>query len=120
MQVIGENFDGDRQCTHALIEEKSDIIFFTGSPSVGRVIMEGAAKHLTPVVLELGGKNPAYVDKNVDVDIAAKRTGQCNGSDGVCVVYPFLGLIVLPSIADAIFLSSVGPHDQRWSAVHCT
>ena len=70
---------GDRACTAKLLEQKFDMIFFTGmycnrhllskaamvthtmpvgSPSVGRVVMEGAAKHLTPVVLELGGKNP--------------------------------------------------------------
>ena len=73
VQVVGANFDGDRECTARLLEEKTDIIFFTGSPTVGRVIMQGAAKHLTPCVLELGGKNPVYVDKSADLDLAAKR-----------------------------------------------
>jgi aldehyde dehydrogenase (NAD+) len=48
-------------------------IFFTGSPSVGKQIMAMASIHLTPVTLELGGKSPAIVDKNVNIDIAAKR-----------------------------------------------
>ncbi|EGD73720.1 hypothetical protein PTSG_05426 [Salpingoeca rosetta] len=73
VQVVGANFKGDRECTAKLLEEKTDIIFFTGSPTVGRVIMQGAAQHLTPCVLELGGKNPVYVDKSADIDLAAKR-----------------------------------------------
>jgi aldehyde dehydrogenase (NAD+) len=48
-------------------------IFFTGSPNVGKQIMAMASKHLTPVTLELGGKSPAIVDKDVNIDIAAKR-----------------------------------------------
>jgi len=73
VQVVGASFKGDRECTAKLLEEHFDVIFFTGSPAVGRVILEGAAKHLTPCVLELGGKNPVYVDKDVDIDLAAKR-----------------------------------------------
>lgn len=48
-------------------------IFFTGSPSVGKQVMAMAAKHLTPVTLELGGKSPAIVDKDVNLDVAARR-----------------------------------------------
>lgn len=48
-------------------------IFFTGSPSVGKQIMAMASKHLTPVTLELGGKSPAIVDKNVNIDVTARR-----------------------------------------------
>jgi len=50
-----------------------DHIFFTGSPAVGRTIMAMAAPHLTPVTLELGGKSPAIVDRDADVNTAAKR-----------------------------------------------
>ncbi|XP_052552337.1 aldehyde dehydrogenase family 3 member B1-like [Tympanuchus pallidicinctus] len=59
--------------TTRLLENKFDYIFFTGSPSVGRIIMTAAAKHLTPVTLELGGKNPCYVSDNCDVQNVARR-----------------------------------------------
>ena len=59
--------------TTALLNERFDHIFFTGSPMVGKIIMAAAAKHLTPVVLELGGKSPCYVADDVDVDIASNR-----------------------------------------------
>jgi len=59
--------------TTALLEQQWDHIFFTGSGTVGRVVMEAAAKHLTPVTLELGGKSPCIVDESADLDSAAKR-----------------------------------------------
>ncbi|KAI8353790.1 aldehyde dehydrogenase, dimeric NADP-preferring [Mortierella sp. GBAus27b] len=59
--------------TSLLLEHKFDHIFFTGSGSVGRIIMGAAAKQLTPVTLELGGKSPAFVAKDVDISIAARR-----------------------------------------------
>ena len=67
--------EGNRHITNALLQEKFDMIFFTGSPFVGKVIAEAAAKTLTPVVLELGGKSPCVVDKSADVTIAARRAG---------------------------------------------
>uniref|UniRef100_A0A8B9M7E3 Aldehyde dehydrogenase domain-containing protein n=1 Tax=Accipiter nisus TaxID=211598 RepID=A0A8B9M7E3_9AVES len=59
--------------TTRLLENKFDYIFFTGSPSVGRIVMTAAAKHLTPVTLELGGKNPCYVSDSCDVQNVARR-----------------------------------------------
>jgi len=59
--------------TTALLEQKFDHIFFTGSTNVGRIIMAAAAKHLTPVTLELGGKSPTIVDSTADLDVAARR-----------------------------------------------
>lgn len=56
-----------------LLEHRFDYIFFTGSPSVGKIVMTAAAKHLTPVTLELGGKNPCYVDDNCDPQTVANR-----------------------------------------------
>jgi aldehyde dehydrogenase (NAD+) len=56
-----------------LLEQKFDLIFYTGSTNVGKIVMKAAAHQLTPVVLELGGKSPVIVDSNVDPDIAAKR-----------------------------------------------
>ncbi|XP_051124077.1 aldehyde dehydrogenase-like isoform X4 [Andrographis paniculata] len=57
----------------ALLELKWDKIFFTGSSKVGRVVMAAAAKHLTPVVLELGGKSPVVVDSDIDLEVTARR-----------------------------------------------
>ena len=59
--------------TTALLAERFDHIFYTGGGSVGRVVMEAAAKHLTPVTLELGGKSPCIVDKTTDLAVAARR-----------------------------------------------
>lgn len=64
---------GHREVNAALLEERWDIIFFTGSPSLGRRVMTAAAKYLTPVVLELGGKSPCIIDKDADINVAAKR-----------------------------------------------
>jgi aldehyde dehydrogenase (NAD+) len=59
--------------TTALLAERFDHILYTGNGRVGRVVMEAAAKHLTPVTLELGGKSPVIVDADVDLDVAAHR-----------------------------------------------
>ncbi|KAG0249074.1 Aldehyde dehydrogenase [Mortierella polycephala] len=59
--------------TTAILEHKFDHIFYTGSGNIGRIIMGAAAKQLTPVTLELGGKSPAFVSKDVEIDVAARR-----------------------------------------------
>ena len=59
--------------TTELLHEQFDHIFYTGNGSVGRIVMAAAAKHLTPVTLELGGKSPVIVDSTADLDITAKR-----------------------------------------------
>ena len=55
--------------TTALLDQKWDLIFFTGSPPVGKIIHQAAAKHLTPCVLELGGKNPTIVHASADIKV---------------------------------------------------
>lgn len=65
--------EGGRAENTALLEQKFDYIFFTGSKKVGRLVMEKAAKHLTPVSLELGGKSPCVVDRTANLRMAAKR-----------------------------------------------
>ncbi|HAH62795.1 MAG TPA: aldehyde dehydrogenase family protein [Treponema sp.] len=65
--------EGGREQNSALLEEEFDYIFFTGSPSVGHLVMEKASKHLTPVTLELGGKSPVIVDGTADIPVAARR-----------------------------------------------
>jgi aldehyde dehydrogenase (NAD+) len=59
--------------TTALLEQRFDLVFYTGNGTVGRIVMQAAAKHLTPVVLELGGKSPCIVDRDVDLDVAVRR-----------------------------------------------
>jgi aldehyde dehydrogenase (NAD+) len=59
--------------TTAVLEQRFDQIFFTGSPAVGKIVMAAAAKYLTPVVLELGGKSPAIVCEDAKLDSAVRR-----------------------------------------------
>ena len=65
--------EGGRAENQALLDQKFDYIFFTGSVAVGKEVMARAAAHLTPVTLELGGKSPCVVDKSAKLDLAAKR-----------------------------------------------
>ncbi|WP_273568978.1 aldehyde dehydrogenase [Maribacter halichondriae] len=65
--------EGGVEIAQQLLSEKWDYIFFTGSTRVGQIVYESAAKHLTPVTLELGGKNPCIVDETAAIEIAAKR-----------------------------------------------
>ena len=64
---------GHRDVNTALLAQRWDIIFFTGSPDLGKTVMAAAAQHLTPVVLELGGKSPCIINKDADIDVTAKR-----------------------------------------------
>ena len=64
---------GHRDVNTALLAQRWDIIFFTGSPDLGKTVMTAAAQHLTPVVLELGGKSPCIINKDADIDVTAKR-----------------------------------------------
>ncbi|MBR4066661.1 MAG: aldehyde dehydrogenase [Bacteroidaceae bacterium] len=83
---------GNRDVNSALLEEHFDIIFFTGSPSLGRKVMSAAAKNLTPVVLELGGKSPCVVDKEADIEIAARRIawGKTLNAGQTCIAPDYL------------------------------
>lgn len=65
--------EGGVEVSQELLAEKWDYIFFTGSPGVGKIVYQSAAKHLTPVTLELGGKNPCIVDDTASIALAAKR-----------------------------------------------
>ncbi|CAI9733134.1 aldehyde dehydrogenase, dimeric NADP-preferring-like [Octopus vulgaris] len=78
--------------TTELLKERFDYIFYTGSTSVGKIIMTAAAKHLTPVTLELGGKSPVYVDKTSDLPTVANRImwGKCANSGQTCIAPDFV------------------------------
>lgn len=82
-KIINENFDeryikvvepeGGKETVSELLSLRFDYIFFTGSVSVGKIVMEAAAKNLTPVTLELGGKSPCIIDKDANLKLSAKR-----------------------------------------------
>lgn len=73
--------------TTDLLEQKWDYIFYTGNGTVGRIIMAAAAKNLTPVTLELGGKSPTIVDETADIEVTARRIiwGKFTNSGQTCV-----------------------------------
>ena len=108
-KLIAENFDpryiaaveGGRAENSALLSQRFDTIFFTGGVAVGKVVMEAAAKHLTPVTLELGGKSPAIVDKTADVKLAARRIafGKVLNAGQTCVEPDYL--LIQRSVKDA-------------------
>ena len=99
-EMITETFDkryvtvvqGNRDVNTALLEQRWDLIFFTGSPALARTVMAAAAKNLTPVVLELGGKSPCIIDKTADIAVAAKRIawGKTLNSGQTCIAPDYI------------------------------
>jgi aldehyde dehydrogenase (NAD+) len=99
-KLIREHFDpsyvsiieGGAETAQALLAEKFDHIFFTGGVATGRHVMAAAARHLTPVTLELGGKNPCIVDADTRLDIAARRIawGKFFNAGQSCVAVDYL------------------------------
>ena len=79
--------EGDGAVAQALLQERFDHIFFTGGERVGRLVMEAAARHLTPVTLELGGKSPAVVLADADLEVTARRLvwGKCLNAGQTCI-----------------------------------
>lgn len=78
--------------TTELLKARFDHIIYTGNAHVGRVVMEAAAKHLTPVTLELGGKCPAIVAEDADIELTAKRLvmGKCMNAGQVCLAPDYI------------------------------
>ena len=80
-EIIENNFnpeyiavvEGGRDINQELLDQKFDYIFFTGSKDVGKLVLEKAAQHITPVTLELGGKSPCIIDKSANLEISARR-----------------------------------------------
>ncbi len=83
---------GSVESNTRLLSLPFDHIFFTGSPRVGRIVMAAAARNLTPVTLELGGKSPCIVDKTADLTLAARRIawGKCLNAGQTCVAPDYL------------------------------
>lgn len=98
--IIKENFEhtyiavveGGVEEAQRLLSQKFDYIFFTGGTDVGKIVMGAAAKHLTPVTLELGGKSPCIVDKDVKIEIAAQRItrGKYFNAGQTCIAPDYL------------------------------
>ncbi len=99
-EMIEETFEskyvtvvqGGRETNTILFNERFDIIFFTGSTKVAKVVMKAAAEHLTPVVLELGGKSPCIVDSDANINTAAKRIawGKLINAGQTCIAPDYL------------------------------
>jgi len=99
-QMCAEVFDaahiavieGGRVENQALLEQRFDIILFTGSTTVGRLVLQAAARYLTPVILELGGKTPCIIDETANLKLAAKRIvwGKLINAGQTCVAPDYL------------------------------
>jgi aldehyde dehydrogenase (NAD+) len=99
-EMIKDTFDeryiavvqGNRDVNAILFEQRWDVIFFTGSPALAKTVMAAAAKHLTPLVLELGGKSPCVIDKDADIKLAAKRIawGKTLNAGQTCIAPDYL------------------------------
>lgn len=99
-KIIKETFDekyiavvtGDYKVNSQLLDLEFDYIFFTGSVNVGKIVMEKASKHLTPVTLELGGKSPVIVDNTANLKVSAKRIlwGKLTNAGQTCVAPDYI------------------------------
>ena len=118
-EMIGATFDeryiavvqGNREVNTALLDLRWDIIFFTGSPALGRTVMAAAAKNLTPVVLELGGKSPCIITADADIRLAARRLawGKALNAGQTCIAPDYV--LIDKKIRDAFM-------DEYFRQVH--
>lgn len=106
-------FTGNRDINKALLEERYDHIFFTGGIDLGKIVMEKAARNLTPVTLELGGKSPCIVDADANIDMAAKRIafGKFTNAGQTCIA-PDYGFIHRKVVTE--FLSRLAHHISKF------
>lgn len=98
--MFRENFDpsfitvveGEAKTSQTLLSQKFDYVFFTGGSSIGKIVMEACARNLTPVTLELGGKSPCIVDKDINVEYTARRIvwGKFLNAGQTCVAPDYL------------------------------
>jgi aldehyde dehydrogenase (NAD+) len=98
--------EGGVETSKQLLAEKFDHIFFTGGTKIGKIVMEAAAKHLTPVTLELGGKSPCIVDSDIQIEYTAKRIawGKFINAGQTCIApdYLLVDKKVKPALMQAI------------------
>ena len=113
--LIGEAFppeivqvvQGDGSTAQALLAERFDHIFFTGGERIGKLVMAAAAQHLTPVTLELGGKSPAVVLSDADLEVTSRRLvwGKCLNAGQTCIAPDYL---LVESSARASLIQALG------------
>ncbi len=121
-KIINENFpkeylhviEGGIEETTEILKLKFDKIFFTGSTKVGKIVYEAAAKNLTPVILELGGKSPVIVTSEANFEVAAKRIvwGKFLNSGQTCVAPDYI--LVDEKVKDS-FLDSLKSYIQKFN-----
>ncbi len=100
-ETIAQSIEGGIETATELLAQKWDYIFFTGSVPVGKIVARAAAKHLTPVTLELGGKSPGIIDDTVDLKLAARRIswGKFLNAGQTCIAADYI--IVKSNVKDA-------------------
>ena len=105
--------EGGLEETQALLKQKFDYIFFTGSTAVGKVMMKAAAEHLTPVTLELGGKSPCLIEESANLDVAAKRIawGKFLNAGQTCVAPDY---IMIPAKLQETFIEKIKSHIETF------
>ena len=128
-RLINENFDsaflyvveGGVEETTEILKLKFDKIFFTGSPRVGKIVYQAAAEHLTPVTLELGGKSPAFITENADLEVAARRIvwGKFINAGQTCIApdYLYVQENIKPKFIE-ILLSEIKKRNYHENAEH--
>ncbi len=106
--------EGDRAATATLLSERFDYIFFTGSTHVGKIVLEAAAKHITPVTLELGGKSPAIVTASANIRLAAKRIlfSKLLNAGQTCIATDYV--LVAKSVEQALLKALVAEQEKAF------
>lgn len=101
--------EGGVQDTSELLKERFDYLIFTGGTEIGRIVYQAAARHLTPVTLELGGKSPCIIDTEIDLDVTAKRVvwGKCVNAGQTCIAPDY---ILVNNKVKAQFIERVKHH----------
>jgi aldehyde dehydrogenase (NAD+) len=98
--------EGGVETAQALLAEKFDHIFFTGGERIGKVVMQAAAQHLTPVTLELGGKSPCIIDTDINLEVAVRRLvwGKFLNAGQTCIApdYLLVNEAIKPALVEAL------------------
>ncbi|HQN62515.1 MAG TPA: aldehyde dehydrogenase family protein, partial [Flexilinea sp.] len=104
--------EGGREENSSLLEQHFDLIFFTGGSRMGKIVMESAAKNLTPVILELGGKSPCIVDQTADLKNASRKIvfGKLLNAGQTCVAPDYL--LVHESVKDTLIHNLIEEFDK--------
>ncbi|OQA27798.1 MAG: Aldehyde dehydrogenase [Chloroflexi bacterium ADurb.Bin344] len=106
--------EGGREENRSLLEQHFDLIFFTGGSRMGKIVMESAAKNLTPVILELGGKSPCIVDQTADLKNASRKIvfGKLLNAGQTCVAPDYL--LVHESVKDTLIHNLIEEFDKAF------